>query len=264
MRAQPHKKMLTRARSPRLLLALASLVALTFPPVLMETAAQAADTKPTGNAKAIAFYREMVKTVAGEGGVTEYRSGYAFVKVTCMASGGAAVSLDWSRAKAPAGYSPVTEFLATAFRGGKSVWTTDQFTPTSGVVTHNCDPKTPLRLLLNSKGGFLQVLTIGKASTCWQTFNAALLWKIGGPEYETFGHFYPMQKVGKNEIVDSSFTWTKTTQATEIDTISRVTHLPSSSVLHIPKVGTSPAYVDSWSSSWLKKAPAAPQVTMCL
>jgi hypothetical protein len=222
--------------------------------------AQAASTAVTGNAKAIAFYKVMVKTTARYGGVVMSRVGYDVLKSTISGT----FSTYYNLAVVPTGFSPAKEMVTLALSGGKTVWVADLMTPKCG-ASGSCGTNIPIRLLLNSKGEFYQLRAPSRPSSCWGTATSV---NVGGfmpgtPAYETIGHFDPMKRVGKNETVTSTFPWSNKRTATEVDTISLATHLPIRSVVKVPKEGATPAYSFTWTNAWLKTAPIQPKVTMC-
>jgi hypothetical protein len=248
-------------RTPRWLFLFIGLVALILAPILMVLpSAQAATSGPTGNAKAIAFYREMIKATALDGGVIEYRANYAFVKETCTTSGATKVSLIYDRAVAPKGYSPFGEGITLALSGGKVVWETDSLSSKS---TNGSCGNTSFTLLRNSQGEYIQGegFSSSTATLCWLTADNGILGKLGGPVFKAFGHFDPMKRVGKNELVTSTF-GNKKNPTTEIDTISLAIDLPISSVVKIPKTGKSPAFTIASTMTWIG-SPVQPKVTMC-
>lgn len=256
--------MTTRAPRPlcsaRLLLGLVSLVALTFPPLFLATAAQAATTPTTGNAKAIAFYRKMVKTVARYDGLYQSRSGFAVVKTASTVSWGYEITA------VPAGFSPAAEVVTTALRGGKIVWVDDLMKPQCG-ASGNCGTNIPVQVIWNTKGEYFQELAPSKPPSCWvhsdKVISVAGDTELGVTTYTTYGHFDPMKRVGKNEIVTSTFAGINKETDTEVDTISLATHLPSSGVVYVTKKGGAPAFTYAWANSWTKSAPVQPQITMC-
>lgn len=252
-------------RTSRILFGVASLVGLLAASIFVTASvAQAATTGATGNAKAIAFYRLMVKTIARYDGLLQSRSGYAVVETTSTGTG-------WTygshAAVVPTGFSPATEVVTDALSGGKVLWVADLMTPKCGAAG-SCGTNVPARGILNTQGLYVQVLAPSKPPSCWEripgdTGAVAGYTKLGGPVYETNGHFDPIKRVGKNELVTSTFPWTKTSTATEIDTISLATHLPTYGVVYAPKDGAAPAFAYAWTNSWMKSAPVQPQMTMC-
>jgi hypothetical protein len=254
-------------RTLRPLLGLASLVVLITGLILMGSpSAQAATSGATGNAKAIAFYREMIKAMAMDGGVIEYRNNYAFVKETCTAAGGTEVSLIFDRAVIPKGYSPFGEGITLALSGGKVVWEIDNLAAKDANgfrTTGSCSPDASFTLLRNSQGEYIQGegFASSTASLCWGTADFGIMGKLGGPVYETYGHFDPMKRIGKNELITSTF-GNKNNPTTEIDTISLAIDLPISSVVKIPKEGKSPAFTVAWTMLWTGSQ-VQPKVTMC-
>ena len=226
--------------------------------------ASAATSAPTGNAATIAFYRLVVNATARAGAEESVQSGYSALQE--LPNG----TTNWENGLAlKSGFVPATDHIVVAAAGRRVIWVSDELVPTS-----SCTAATTcvsVQTFLGRAGVFFRRLAPG-ASTCWQVAHALVpgsspsvggYTKIGVPSgYGLYGHFEPMRRVGNTVYVTSSFPWGKAT-ATEVDTISSVTHLPTAGSTRVSASSGAPSFSFHWTMKWPEIAPTEPTIRVC-
>ena len=222
--------------------------------VSIGTAAQAA-TPPTGDAATIAFYKTMVQKTLSYGTLVERQTGYAALQT-------AGRSANWTYGEGvPLGYAPATEDIVVAAAGGRLTWVMDTMTPRCGGAS--C---TTVQMLLDPSGAFLKILTGRYRASCWSAAHGDVAGysRTGVPSgYGLYGRFLPMKRVGANELVTSTYAFGVGRTATELDTISLATDLPTKGLVHVGRTTTQRAFSYSFSDQWLKPERTQPHVTLC-
>lgn len=226
--------------------------------LLWVAAVPAAATGATGDAATLKFYAQVVRATALAPGVSYVYFGYSSVQESTNGT------FNWYQsAPPPAGYFPVVDHVHFAQAAGKVIWAEDQMVPTSA-----CRP-TPARMchtltvLLTPSGLFSQVAGAGR---CWQRSHGSILsmtkvgWVAG---YGLYGNFQPMRRVGNTVYVTSTYPWGKTRTATEIDTISYSSRLPSLGQMSVPASVGYAAFQYHWTAKWLHSSLPKPNFTVC-
>jgi hypothetical protein len=221
---------------------------------------------PTGNPKTIAFYRQVVAATAKAPGWTATFSGYTAIEESI----GKQTSVNWEYYDGvPKGYDPAVDHVTAAAAGGRLTWLSDEIVPAPRTCAKGSVcflPATlPYQVLLGPSGLEGHFVASGPASlVCWAKDHGAVLGysKVGVPTgYGLYGRFYPMRRAGGAELVTSTYPWGATQHATEVDTISIATHLPSTTVVHVSASPGHPALTLSSTYRWLGATPAEPATT---
>lgn len=108
-----------------------------------------------------------------------------------------------------------------------------------------------MSVLLTPTGLFSQVAGSGD---CWHASHGSILGmtKVGNVAgYGLYGKFRPMRQVGKTVYVTSTYPWGKTQTATEVDTISYGSRLPSLGRVSVAASPGHPAFSYHWTAKWL-------------
>ena len=217
--------------------------------------AQAATIAPTGDGKTIAFYGVMVHKTLSYGTLIERQSGYAALQTAGRAA-------NWAYGKGvPPGYSPAMEDVVVASARGKVTWITDTMTPRC--TGANC---VVVQLLLDRAGAFFKIASGPYLASCWSVARGSVAGytRIGVPSgYGLYGHFDPMKRVGRDELVTSTYPFGVGRTATELDTISIATDLPIKGVVHVTSDSAQSAVSYTFLDTWLKPARVEPHVTLC-
>jgi len=227
-----------------------------------------ATSAPTGNAKAIAFYRSVVNATRAHSGVVVTQTGY--VLMTDELGRSSSFSFTFGIGSRRPGYVPAVEHITIAAVNRRISWVSDDMVP-EGCTAQAGGSCLPVELLLYS-GGLLWRFDsprLPASSSCWSS-NVRAGTEVAGytktgvaSGYALYGYFYPVKRVGGSDEVTSTYPWGKTQKATEVDTISLATRLPTSSVVHVSAAPGAPAFTYRWTNQWLAKAPVMPRTTMC-
>lgn len=219
-------------------------------------ASAASTSGPTGNAKTIAFYRQVVRATEQAPGWTEVQTGYYSLEQ----SGQSANWWTWIDGAAPAGYRPVTDHFTIAAQGGKVVWGQDEMVPI-GACGAVCSP---IVIASNEANALYFRFLRSGGSSCWMTAHGSPLPNaVGGSSgYGLFGHFLPMRRVGGTVYVTSTYPLNGRV-VTEIDTISYSSKLPSAGVSHVAAAPGKPAFTYHWTIRFQRVEPVAPKITLC-
>ncbi len=224
--------------------------------------ARAASGGPTGNPATIAFARKVVAATRRMGTEDLFlRGSYTVVKRTTA-------TLAWYTDGTPprAGYMPAADDITVAASHGRVTFVVDAVTGAGGRGFP------PFGMLLTATGEYLLA---GGASVSYTPPTKAFVQpcagrdtgrplvggytKVGVPSgYRLYGHFAPMRRSGANEIVTSTFAWDATQVATEVDTISATTHLPSALRVRVSAAKGHPAFSFSGRVSWRLATPYPP------
>lgn len=195
---------------------------------LMPVAAAATVSKSvTGDPAAIAFYRLVVKATSGERRTLDVATGFTQLEETQTA-----VSWRFGEAKLP-GYVKATDHVVISAAHRKVVWLTDLLVPDNCTPTANrrCDD---VKVVLDHSGVFFHLMAKG-SSACYVSAQGSIFGytKVGvASGYSLYGRFLPLKQVGGNVDVTSIYPYGHQ-QATEVDTVSPKTHLPSVTVVHV-------------------------------
>ncbi len=226
----------------------------------LTSSANAATKGPTGNAAAIAFYRQVEVVTNRMGGLREVLSGY-----TALEEGpnGSARTVQ-PPIGAPAGYVPVAEHVVQSAIAGKEVWISDEMVPAPSCKAGFAGGCAPYMFLLDRAGMFTRSLRPGTPN-CWaKGFGDQLAGnQLGDPIGETVsGDYAPMRRAGPIVFITSTHA-NDVEQWTDTDIVSYATHLPSAGGTHVVSTKTGTAYSFTWTVTWLARPPAEPVVHLC-
>jgi hypothetical protein len=181
-----------------------SLVAALVVATVLVTAALAAVTPPTGNKRAIGFYKHEVAHYFPLPGARVVETGYFFV----APSGGTSVRFWWGRPPPP-GFVPATATILEQLSDGKIVAYLAQLTA----------PKVRrVRVLMAGSSVFIS------SSKCWRKASATSS-PLGTGETFLFNdggtYFQPLASGTESTAATFTYTWNPGAQARETDTFSR-------------------------------------------
>jgi hypothetical protein len=166
------------------------------------TGASAAVTPPTGDKKAIAFYKHEAHLYAMLPGAEIVETGYFFGRPF-----GSSVDYVWGRPGA-AGYIPQKATIAARLTGGQIV---------AYLATLTAPKLRHVRILMAGTSVFVSTVR------CWNERNAASS-PLGTGESFLFNdggaHFLPLVKNGGSTTATFTYTWTPGAQARETDIFS--------------------------------------------
>lgn len=223
------------------------------------TLTAAASPKYSGDPATIAFYRTVAAKTAQKAGVRVVVKGFDYLNHSSTGwYGGPGI--------VPAGDSAVTDHILIAASHGHVVWLSDQLERPTKCRPSRLGNCAALLVVLDSAGLFTRSLAPG-SPTCWYRGRGVIggYSKVGpgvASGFTLYGHFDPMRNVNGTTYVTSTYPYGKQ-QATEIDTISYATRLPSASITRLAALPGYPARTFTYSYHWLAATPAKPRFTVC-
>lgn len=226
--------------------------------VLLLPASASASTSraATGDPATIAFYRAVVKATQTERRTIDTATGFTQLEETAGA-------VNWRFGEAPLpGYVKATDHVVISASGGKLVWLSDLLVPKSCTPTgtHRCDD---VEVVLDHSGVFFHVIANGN-NACYVSAQGSIFGyaKVGvASGYSLYGRFLPMKRDGGNVEVTSTYPYGHQ-QATEVDTISPKTHLPSVTVVQVAGGGL-PKFTYRDVLHWSMAPPKVPKFSIC-
>jgi len=214
----------------------------------------------SGDPATIAFDHTLVAATEAMPGEYMVQTGY----YTLNESGNGTWSAE-SDAPPSKNYIPVSDHVTIAARGGRVLWVSDVMVPL-GFVISTGGSWGPIELVLTSRGLFSHILSGSGARSCWDHAHGSVIGytRTGVPSgYSLGGRVSPMRRAGGTVYVKSTYPWWFKQTATEVDTISSATRLPSASVVHVSGAPGHPAFVFRQTVQWLKTPPVQPKVPLC-
>ena len=221
------------------------------------TTALAAVPAPTGDAGGIALARLMARAYVGVRGQSYSQRGFVWMAAT----EGKVSSFRWAYGSGPSpGLSAATEHAVLALSHGKLVWWQDDLTPPR-CTTGLCTTAVPVQIVVDAQGLFY---AFGGATkhTCYGHLQGTAPYVVGKPVWLVGGHFRAPVIAGGSERLTSTYPWGRTQTATEVDTVSRITHRLLRARVAVSG-GSSPSFVYSASYRYRSRTPRAPQINVC-
>ena len=226
---------------------------------LLGAGAAAAAVTGSGSPAGIRLGRHLAAALAKVPVQTMVRRGYVWM----ASSEGRVSSFRWAFGEgAFRGEQPAVEHVVLRTTGGRVVWWTDSLTPPTCTQGGIC-ASLPVEVLGDSHGLFY---AFGNAArhTCFGRLNGATPFALGQVSWAPGGHFDAPVKAGADVRLTSSYPWpvpgaNPVPTATEIDTISRRTHL-----LLRQNVSVDTGAPFAWSATFAYPASrAAPALKLC-
>jgi hypothetical protein len=200
------------------------------------------------------------ETIPGQEAIDDYVKGQAWNVSTKFVVG----------SPLPSGYVPTVEYTTIAASAARVAWASTVFvpagcpSPSAPTCTRSTDNITAL-FLLTSAGFFIHPYNY--PDLCWSkgTGTVANRSQTGGPVgYYPYGDYSPLRRAGTTMVVTSTYPAGGGQTVNETDTIAVATHLPISTVAHVPAIPGHPGYTEHFAYHWLATAPPEPQVgTLC-
>ena len=245
-------------RASRQLLGLASIFALIAASILVVIpSAQAATTGATGNAKAIAYFRTVVKATDATSvrELDEIITGYFAVKE--IVRGNATYVWFFQEPTLTPGYDPASDTAEVLVRRGKVVEMFDELIPYYCTLTKT-SPCEPIEVFVNSAGSFYRLQPSPTSDECVlrtsSTFQRVSD-NVGDSAGVTLlGDYAPIRRTfGNTDNVTSTYSYGKQL-VTQVYTINRTTRLP---IVEIASAAATPGHAAikvSWTYHYLSKS----------
>lgn len=223
----------------------------------------------TGNAATIAFYRKVVRATRAAPAV-DYEFGDVDSPAQAKFEPGGHVNWYWDVPPQP-GYKPVPGIVWVGARGGRVQFVTATLVCGRSDIRRACFP---FGLVLTPRG---EIILSGGASTVPAStpirergYQPCYGPTVGRPQvgsysklgvasgYGLYGHFLPIRRSGDTVLVTSTYPYgSRGQRATEVDTISATTFLPSRYVIHVSAAAGVAGFVVGATVHWFK-VPYAP------
>ncbi len=226
-----------------------------------------AHASATGDARAIAFYREVAAvTGATSGQIEHFGASASQDAIKLLGKGGFSLR---EAGPAFAGFHPVDDVVTIGARRGRIAFVIDviswagqgpRFATFSEMLTALGEVR------------FAGVASASSLPTASQRVSVACAGRVGGAVgafshvgyaegYLVGGHFISMKRAGAHEIVTLAFPYSASQIATETDVISRASHLPLSSTIVVASSQNNGGFAEHWSNSWLHLRIYPPRTT---
>jgi hypothetical protein len=224
--------------------------------------AVAGATKPTGNARAIAYARAVAQAYARVRAVRFNETGYVSMDSYLGKVSGFAWS--WGTGLVPTGWVHATERVVVGLHAGRVVWSDDVLRPQPCGASH-CSQEPPVEIVVTRRGNYWRFALSGPVGACYRKLSGSVPLSIGHRFVSVEGRFRPLVRQGAFVTTDRTFPWDTSQTAAEIDTISAPTKLVSGRLVLVshgsgPQM---PAFAFAATYATLKKA-NEPKVKLCL
>jgi hypothetical protein len=226
--------------------------------VLVGAASAFAVPAPTGRASGIALARA-VQRAYQHVRVQSYAE-HGFVWMSAVEGKSSAFRWIYGAGPSP-GLYPATEHAVLALNHGRLSWWRDDLTPAPCPTAGLC-ARVPVELVAEA-GGLFYAFGGAKQHSCYAHLTGTTPVVVGKPVWFVGGDFKTPTRSGSDELLTSTYPWSKTQRATELDTIASGSHRLLKS--HVEIAGPTGAAPFSYSASYgyPARVPPPPHINLC-
>jgi len=210
---------------------------------------------PSGNARAVAFARSVVRSYGHVPGISYTQRGYSVMEDRI--GPGSFFGWSWGTGYAPSGWVAATDHVTVGLAADRVLWVRDDLTPHCGKA---CGV-VPIEVMITRAGDFWRP----KASACYRKFHGSP-YKIGSAWISLLsGHYGPLTRRGGSVLTHFSYRWGAGRTATQTDVIGAASRLIRSYRVSVsPGSGANqPAFKFSADYDNLARAPSEPKISAC-
>ena len=159
------------------------------------------------------------------------------------------------------GLYPATEHATLALSHGRVSWWRDDLTPAPCSTPGLC-ARVPVELVADA-GGLFYAFGGAKQHSCYAHLTGTTPVVVGKPVWFVGGDFTAPTRSGSDERLTSTYPWSKTQRATELDTVASGSHRLLKS--HVEISGPTGAAPFSYSASYgyPTRVPPPPRTNLC-
>jgi hypothetical protein len=161
------------------------------------------------------------------------------------------------------GLYPATEHAVLALDHGRVSWWRDDLTPAPCTTPGIC-ARVPVQIVADA-GGLFYAYGGAKRHSCYAHLTGTVPVAVGKPVWFVGGDFTAPTRSGSDELLTSTYPWSKTQRATELDTVANGSHRLLKAHVEISAQTGAQAAPFSYSASYgyPTRVPPPPQINLC-
>ena len=215
---------------------------------------------PTGSASGIGLARAVQRAYQHVRVQSYVQHGFVWMS----AVQGKSSTFRWVYGAGPSlGLYPATEHAVLALDHGRLSWWRDDLTPAPCTTPGLC-ARVPVQIVADA-GGLFYAFGDAKKHSCYAHLTGTAPYVVGKPVWFVGGDFKLPTHAGSSELLTSTYPWSKTLRATELDTIANASHRLLKAHVGISAQTGAQAAPFSYSVSYgyPSRVPPPPQINLC-
>ena len=215
---------------------------------------------PTGSASGIGLARAVQRAYQHVRVQSYVEHGFVWMS----AEQGKSSTFRWVYGGGPSlGLYPATEHAVLALDHGRVSWWRDDLTPAPCTSPGIC-ARVPVQIVADA-GGLFYAFGDAKRHSCYAHLTGTVPVAVGKPVWFVGGNFRAPTRSGGDELLTSTYPWSKTQHATEVDTIANGSHRLLKAHVEISAQTGAQAAPFSYSASFAypTRVPPPPQIKLC-